>query len=40
MTLIGCRSRRLNPDVDYATFRPAWIPDEILDGDLSRPIPA
>ena len=36
MMLIACMARRLNPDVDYATFRQAWIPDEILDGDPRR----
>jgi hypothetical protein len=36
MMLIACMARRLNPDVDYATFRRAWIPDEIIDGDPRR----
>src|SRR6202012_4881404 len=36
MMLIACLARRLNPDVDYAAFRRAWIPDEIIDGDPRR----
>src|ERR1700750_852308 len=36
MMLIACLARRLNADVDYATFRRAWIPDEIIDGDPRR----
>ncbi|WP_405162534.1 hypothetical protein OG203_40670 [Nocardia sp. NBC_01499] len=31
--LIAAMSRRLNDDVDYATFRKAWIPDETVPGD-------
>jgi hypothetical protein len=36
MMLIACMARRLNPDVDYAAFRRAWIPDEIIDDDPRR----
>ena len=36
MMLIACLARRLNAYVDYATFRRAWIPDEIIDGDPRR----
>ena len=36
MMLIACMARRLNPGVDYAAFRRAWIPDEIIDGDPRR----
>jgi hypothetical protein len=36
MMLIACLARRLNSDVDYATFRRAWIPDEIIDNDPRR----
>ncbi|GAA5076292.1 hypothetical protein [Nocardia iowensis] len=31
--LIAALSRRLNDGVDYATFRKAWIPDELVPGD-------
>ncbi|MFI6604011.1 hypothetical protein ACIBHX_47935 [Nonomuraea sp. NPDC050536] len=31
--LIAAMSRRLNDGVDYATFRKAWIPDEIVPDD-------
>ncbi|MFI7002984.1 hypothetical protein [Nocardia sp. NPDC050175] len=31
--LIAAMSRRLNDDVDYATFRKAWLPDETIPGD-------
>ncbi|PXX56451.1 hypothetical protein DFR70_1193 [Nocardia tenerifensis] len=31
--LIAALSRRLNDGVDYATFRKAWLPDEIVPGD-------
>jgi hypothetical protein len=34
--LVACMSRRLNDGVDYATFRKAWIPDEVIDGDPRR----
>ena len=36
MMLIACMARRLNSDVDYAAFRRAWSPDEIIDGDPRR----
>jgi hypothetical protein len=36
MMLIACMARRLNVDVDYAAFRRAWIPDEVIDGDPRR----
>ncbi len=33
MMLVACLTRRLNDGVDYATFRNAWIPDEVIPGD-------
>ncbi|RJO79212.1 hypothetical protein D5S18_02410 [Nocardia panacis] len=31
--LITAMSRRLDDDVDYATFRKAWLPDEVFPDD-------
>ncbi|HEY1917222.1 MAG TPA: hypothetical protein VGH27_16780 [Streptosporangiaceae bacterium] len=40
MKMVACMIRRLNEDVDYATFRKSWIPDENLEDDPRRVLSA